>query len=140
MTAKDYFKVQVKENGVDAFKMWKHLNISYEDIVSIYEELGLECPIMIRESKIDFFNRGWGNGYVLIPEGHDFHGKPYHDIDVSVHGGLTFAEHIPEGDDFGWRPGYWIGFDTAHAGDDKTFWTKLEVLKETINLLLQVYK
>lgn len=40
---------------------------------------------------IDF---GWGNGYVLIPEDSPLHGKDYNDIDVDVHGGLTFSELV----------------------------------------------
>lgn len=35
---------------------------------------------------------GWGNGYVLIPQGHFLYGKCYDDIHVDVHGGLTFSE------------------------------------------------
>ena len=31
-------------------------------------------------------------GYTRIPPGHPWHGKDYDDIDVDVHGGLTFAE------------------------------------------------
>jgi len=124
--------------GNEALKEYKYYGIDYDDIVLAYEELGMECPIMIKETKSNFFNRGWGNGYVLIPEGHEFYGKRYDDIDVDVHGGLTFAEFIPEGDDFGWRPGYWIGFDTAHTGDNKEEWTKSEVFKETISLFIQL--
>jgi hypothetical protein len=43
-------------------------------------------------------------------------GKDYNDIDVSVHGGLTFGEIEPcaEHED---GQGYWFGFDCAHAGD-----------------------
>jgi len=32
---------------------------------------------LTRGGYMDF---GWGNGYVLIPEGHPLHGKPYDDI------------------------------------------------------------
>ena len=135
---REFFKVRLSEVGNGALKEHKYYGINYEDIVLAYEELGMECPIMIKESKSDFFNRGWGNGYVLVPEGHKFHDKRYDDIDVDVHGGLTFSEHIPEGDDFGWRPGYWVGFDTAHTGDNKEKWTKSEVLKETISLFIQL--
>jgi hypothetical protein len=53
------------------------------------------------------------NGYVRLPEGHPFEVLDYDDIDVSVHGGLTFSE---DG---------WIGFDTAHAGD---IWTDDELI------------
>lgn len=45
------------------------------------------------------------NGYVKIPEDHPWHGKDYDDIDVEVHGGLTFASYG------------WIGFDCLHCGD-----------------------
>jgi hypothetical protein len=63
-------------------------------------------------------------GYVGVPPSHPAHGKGYDDIDVDVHGGLTYADHCqaegpichtPE-------PGqpdhlYWFGFDCGHAGD-----------------------
>lgn len=83
--------------------------------------------------RVDFIHEGFscfilrnnsGNwcGYVGVPNTHRFYGKSYDDPDVSVHGGLTYAAkcaghicHIPE-------PGmpddvWWLGFDTAHAGD-----------------------
>lgn len=66
-------------------------------------------------------------GYVGVPPGHPWHGKGYDEVetafpDVSVHGGLTYADqcggrvcHVPE-------PGepddlWWLGFDHAHAFD-----------------------
>jgi hypothetical protein len=67
-------------------------------------------------------------GYVGVAEGHQAFGKDYGDVDVEVHGGLTFADacqpaeteargicHIPS-------PGepdhvWWLGFDCAHAWD-----------------------
>lgn len=50
------------------------------------------------------------NGYVRLPEGHPWIGQDYRELEVDVHGGLTFAgEHFDEG--------WWIGFDCAHAGD-----------------------
>ena len=68
-------------------------------------------------------------GYVGVPPEHPWHGKGYDDVDVDVHGGLTFAETCQ--DEFGdpaWgvchvpapgRPAnvWWLGFDTAHAWD-----------------------
>lgn len=67
-------------------------------------------------------------GYVGVPPGHPAHGVPYDDVNVDVHGGLTFADrcnddaregygicHVPaEG-----RPAdvWWLGFDCNHAGD-----------------------
>lgn len=45
------------------------------------------------------------NGYVQIPEDHPWHELMEVDLEVTVHGGLTF---VHDG---------WIGFDTAHYGD-----------------------
>lgn len=56
---------------------------------------------------------GHRNGYVRIPEWHPWFGKHYDDIDAEVHGGLTYSA----GDSDLRGPGFWIGFDTAHAGD-----------------------
>lgn len=66
-------------------------------------------------------------GYVGVGPSHPAHGQGIYEIDVSVHGGVTYAEpcqedaketgvcHVP-------APGepehlWWIGFDCAHAGD-----------------------
>lgn len=67
-------------------------------------------------------------GYVGVPRGHRFYGKDYDDVDVQVHGGLTFDGHCQEGgepsetichlveegesDDV-----WWLGFDCAHWQD-----------------------
>lgn len=45
------------------------------------------------------------NGYVKLPEGHPWLGQDYDNIDVEVHGGLTYANNE------------WIGFDYLHSGD-----------------------
>lgn len=61
-------------------------------------------------------------GYVAVPPGHPCHGKGYDDVDVRVHGGLTYANecgghicHVPQEG----RPDdvWWLGFDCAHALD-----------------------
>lgn len=67
-------------------------------------------------------------GYVGVSEGHPAYLKDYNDVDVSVHGGLTFAGGCSHGDDpakgICHKPGdgapdavHWLGFDTAHSGD-----------------------
>jgi hypothetical protein len=86
-------------------------------------------------------NVGWGNGYVLIPEGNVLHGVHYNDIDVDVHGGLTFSELVdsdmvdvwPElsKDDIG---SWMIGFDTCHYQDTPNNWPEESVLEETNRL------
>ena len=35
---------------------------------------------------------GYANGYVAIPKEHPLYGISYDDVDIDVHGGLTFAE------------------------------------------------
>ena len=63
-------------------------------------------------------------GYVGVPPGHPAHGESYDDVDVMVHGGITFAEecdgdpeqgicHPSDDGDHVW----WVGFDCMHAGD-----------------------
>ena len=88
---------------------------------------------------------GWGNGYVIMPKGHKLHGVDYNDINVEVHGGLTYSELITKqmleeaggltSDDLG----CWIiGFDTCHAGDNKNNCTRDYVESEARNLMRQV--
>jgi hypothetical protein len=50
---------------------------------------------------------GGCNGYVKLPTGYPKAWGTYDDIDVDVHGGLTYGP-----DEEGW-----VGFDTAHLGD-----------------------
>jgi hypothetical protein len=61
-------------------------------------------------------------GYVGVPRGHALFGLTYDEVDVRVHGGLTYASrceapicHVPqpgESDEI-----WWFGFDCAHGGD-----------------------
>ena len=88
---------------------------------------------------------GWGNGYVLVPKGHPFYGVYYDEIDVDVHGGLTFSELVDAEIVKRWPGltdddiGFWIiGFDTAHARDTLSRWPKEAVQAETDRLLEQV--
>lgn len=60
---------------------------------------------------------GYRCGYVKVPQGHPWHGKPYDDIEARVHGGLTFAEPDISCEKCPSDGGFWIGFDCAHAGD-----------------------
>jgi hypothetical protein len=56
---------------------------------------------------------GFRCGYVRVDSGHPWHGKGYDDVDVTIHGGLTFSkadEPYGNGRDEGW----WFGFDCAH--------------------------
>lgn len=93
---------------------------------------------------IDF---GWGNGYVVIPEGHKCYGLDYNQIEekyeIDVHGGLTFSAMATEIDfqSYGINPNDWvIGFDTCHAGDTLRRWTKTRVELAAKNLADQISK
>jgi hypothetical protein len=72
------------------------------------------------------FSGSWC-GYVAVPPGHPYHGAPYDDVPVEVHGDLTFASYCNEEDaEHGVchvaLPGepervYWLGFDFGHFLD-----------------------
>ena len=87
----------------------------------IDEATGLDC--MARRGPL-------GNwcGYVGVPPGHPYHGRDYDDLDIDVHGGLTYGDrcekdapeaegicHVPDPG----RPAdvWWLGFDCGHFTD-----------------------
>ena len=82
-------------------------------------------------------------GYVVLPKQNKFFGKNYNDIDVEVHGGLTYSQDI--GEDF-WK----IGFDCGHLYDispglspsfleDKSTYKNIEYVKREIeNMVDQI--
>jgi hypothetical protein len=92
-------------------------------------------------------------GYVGVPLDHPDaqpsinergYDTQYDNVDVSVHGGLTFSE-MGEGEP--WIRGfYWLGFDCAHAGDFMPRfpqwggheWTEEEVAEEVTSLAEQL--
>lgn len=102
-----------------------------------------------------YFEYGWGNGYVLLPKNHPFYNIDYDNINVYVHGGLTYSnlfkskefskwvENLEfDGDvtyeNFNFFNDYWmIGFDTSHLGDTEYSCPKSYVMNETISLLNQ---
>lgn len=80
-----------------------------------FEHAGLPCLLLRNHA-------GTWCGYAAVPPGHPLHGKGYDDLDVEVHGGLTYASacrdricHVPkpgEPDDV-----WWFGFDCGHYRD-----------------------
>ena len=55
-------------------------------------------------------------GYVGVPPNHPYAGLDYDDVDVEVHGGLTFS--AKDTLELGFQAGYyWFGFDCAHSRD-----------------------
>ena len=80
-----------------------------------FKHAGFQC--LLNRNRI-----GCWCGYCALPSGHPWHGKDYSDIEVDVHGGLTYAGfcqgdicHVPlpgESDNV-----WWQGFDLCHGGD-----------------------
>jgi len=69
---------------------------------------------------IDFSHiipHGYANGYIGLPKEHPWFNKHYDNIDVDIHGGLTYSnDHPPKGEPDGL---WWTGFDTAHCYDNQ---------------------
>lgn len=87
------------------------------------EATGLPC-LIVRNGEVT----GALCGYVGVPESHPYFEKGYDDVNVDVHGGLTFANFCRPREDEAQgichtpAPGepdhvWWLGFDCAHAGD-----------------------
>lgn len=92
-------------------------------------------------------DRGWGNGYICVPEGHPLHGVDYNEIhNIDAHGGLTFCEtgeSCKSGEwgcpDFVQATDWVIGFDTAHYMDSADKWPdEASVLAEASRVADQV--
>lgn len=136
---KDIFKKELQQKGDNALLNARYMGIGHDDIFTAYDELDMDLPIKLIPSPHRWgpTERGWGNGYVRIAEGHKYYGKTYDDIPINVHGGLTFGDHIMDNDK--WSDGYWVGFDTAHYGDNSDTWTIDAVSDETIHLFNEIY-
>ena len=85
---------------------------------------------------------GWGNGYVAVMPDHPLYEVDYNDVNVDVHGGLTYSGYADNlrGFDNQMPPKSWVfGFDTLHTGDDMTQWPdKASVLAEAKRLQEQI--
>ncbi len=84
---------------------------------------------------------GWGNGYVAIPADNKLFGKHYDNINVNIHGGLTFSEDAIIGQPEETKGMWIVGFDTLHLGDDSQRWPDQEtVMAEALELKKQIDK
>ncbi len=54
--------------------------------------------------------------YVEIPKDHKYYDKDYRELDITVHGGLTYGSSLAD-INIGSKSDYYIGWDYAHAGD-----------------------
>lgn len=84
---------------------------------------GLPCLILRHKDS------GHLCGYVGVHQKHPFFGKPYDDVDVKVHGGLTFSARCYGHDDDdvchdSLEEAWWFGFDCAHCFDFRPSTTK----------------
>lgn len=80
-----------------------------------WKHAGLDC-MLVRN-----FRMGNWCGYVGVPPTNPAYGKKYNDVEVEVHGGLTYARYcedvICHVTDEAEDKTYWLGFDCAHYGD-----------------------
>ena len=77
--------------------------------------------------------------YVELPKGNKYYNQDYDDINISCHGGLTFADNR----DFGNGEKFYIGWDYAHYNDYTSYfdgkkWTTKELLKEVKEVINQL--
>lgn len=86
------------------------------------ERFKIEKDFMIDEYRCVIIGMYLGHrcGYIGIPKDNKFYGLMYDDVDIDVHGGLTYASsdcnsEYPVKTTDTW----WIGFDCAHFGDGK---------------------
>lgn len=78
-------------------------------------------------------------GYVGLPVGHKLYGIGYDDVDISVHGGLTYADGSRDSNYPVESELWWLGFDCAHCGDGKDFLLIKELADErTYSMMLEI--
>lgn len=135
----------------------------------VYQDTRLKTPILLGSGNIgDYQYIILSHGthpcaYISIPKSHKYYKKKYkklpHSNDVSVHGGITFAEKMllvgkTENDDTVWLKGHWIGWDYAHCGDyighnfffdmysifneESKKWTTAEILEDVKSVIKQL--
>lgn len=74
-----------------------------------WEHAGLKCAVVLARE------HGHRCGYVRVPPNHSQYGLHYDEVNVEVHGGLTFGKNEPCSHEDG--VGFWFGFDCAHCED-----------------------
>lgn len=93
--------------------------------------------------------------YIRIPESHKYYDKDYDEINIDVHGGLTYAHDYLYIDDITKLEGWFIGWDYAHSYDyvgwyedeyyqkhdlhkDRKKWTTQEIKEEVASVCYQL--
>lgn len=84
----------------------------------IDQDSGLDCLIIRNPHFLSLC------GYVGVPRSHPWYGKSFDDLDVEVHGGLTFVGpcvghicHDATTEPVANVDVYWLGFDCGHSFD-----------------------
>lgn len=84
-------------------------------VEKVFHYKGYTCVVVLHRF-------GHRCGYVGVPKGHAAYGMHYDDLDVSVHGGLTYSndsdEPYPIDTD---KDLWWFGFDCAHCFDGRDY-------------------
>lgn len=93
--------------------------------------------------------------YVMIPQNNKYFERGYEEIDVNVHGGLTYSnKYLPFETKKSDNKAWYIGWDYAHYGDYNGFeekvpkefrvggkkWTTEEIKNEVIEVCYQIIK
>lgn len=90
--------------------------------------------------------------YIKIPKNHKYYNKDYDEIDIDVHGGLTYSKHYLYTSENEKLDGWFIGWDYAHLGDYLGYeemypsflemkekkWTTKEIQKEVYEFCKQL--
>jgi hypothetical protein len=115
---------KIQESNIDRSK-WGSGPWNEEPDRIEFEHAELPC-LMLRQTS------GHWCGYVAVPPGHLLYGKDYDDVNVDVHGGLTYSEQrklswgssnkykiVPQNISLEGLPAnvWWFGFDCAHSMD-----------------------
>lgn len=93
------------------------------DLVS-FEYKGIQCKVVrifshssYKDNREKHIYGGHLCGYIRVPESHCFYGKNYNEIEIDVHGALTYSEIDNDNHHYLPKQGHWIGFDCAHSMD-----------------------
>jgi hypothetical protein len=96
-----------------------------------WEKYGLKCAVILVQ-------QSHRCGYVGVLKTHIIYGIPYDNINVSVHGGLTFGAPGKDNDFLDGKDTYWVGFDCAHYNDTLNNWSLQKTIEETNDLAQQL--
>ena len=86
--------------------------------------------------------------YVGVDKDHSLYGKRYEDLDILVHGGLSYSNYLSNVTKN--KDKWYLGWDYAHYGDycdfglsgclDEKKWTTQEIYEEVKNVVEQFIK